>query len=104
MQFFKYTIILTPEKDEPDTYNVSVPALPEVATFGESLEEARFMAQDALELVILSKLEEREKIPPDKKPVRVPKNSKVEELIVTVSHQVSASPASYVKNALSQSP
>ena len=58
MQFFKYTIVLTPEKGEPDTFNVSVPALPEVVTFGKSLEEARFMAQDVLELVILSRLEE----------------------------------------------
>ena len=103
MQFFKYTIVLTPENDESDTYNVSVPALPEIATFGESLEEARFMAQDALELVILSRLEEGEKIPSDKKPKRVPKNSKVDELIVTISHQVTATPAAYVKNAILQS-
>lgn len=104
MQFYKYTIVLTPEKSEPNTFNVSVPALPEVATFGESLEEARFMAQDVLELVILSRLEEGEKIPSDKKPARILKNAKVEEIVVTVSHQVTASPASYVKNAVLQSP
>ncbi len=101
MQFFKYTIVLIPEKSESDTYNVSVPALPEVATFGESLEEARFMAQDALELVILSRLELGEKIPTDKKPAKVPKEAKIEEIVVTVSHQVTASPADYVKHAIS---
>jgi len=100
MQFFKFVIILTADKENPETYNVSVPAFPEIATCGDSLEEARFMAQDALELVILSRLEEGEVIPEDKKLKKIPKNAKVEEIIVTVSHQVETSPADYVKNAL----
>ncbi len=82
---------------------MAVPAFPEIATFGDSIEEARFMAQDALELVVLSRLEEGETIPADKKPKTIPKNAIVEEIIVTVSHDVKASPASYVKHALSQS-
>lgn len=102
MQFYKFTVIFTAEKDEPDTYNVSVPALPEIATFGESFEEARFMAQDALELVVLSRLEEGETVPNDKKPKKIAKGSKVEEIVVTVAHQVHASPADYVKNTLFQ--
>lgn len=70
MRFFKFSIIIKQEKEGGDTvYNVSVPALPEIATFGRSIEEARFMAQDALELVILSRLEEGEIIPADKKPI-----------------------------------
>lgn len=103
MRFYKFTVIFTPEEDEPDTFNVSVPALPEIATFGESIEEARFMAQDALELVILSRLEEGELIPADKKLKQLPDNGIAEEIVVTVSHDVKATPASYVKHALTQS-
>lgn len=103
MQFYKFTILMIPEKDEEGVFNVTVPALPEITTFGESLEEARFMAQDALELVVLSRLEDGEVIPVDKKPKNLPKNAVIDEIIVTVSHEVKASPASYVKNALSQS-
>lgn len=100
MQFFKFTTVLTPEKGEDETYNVTVPALPEVTTFGESLEEARFMAQDAIELVILSRLEEGEQIPQDKKPGKIAKNARVEEVVVTISHQVTASSADHVKTAI----
>lgn len=103
MRFFKFTAIFTPEPDEPDTYNVSVPAFPEICTFGTSFEEAKFMAQDALELVILSRLEDGERIPPDMKPKTLPKNSKSEEIFISVSHQVTASPAEYVKTAIFQS-
>ena len=31
-------------------YNVQVPAIPEICTYGETLEEARQMAQDAISL------------------------------------------------------
>lgn len=100
MRFFKFTVVFTPEKGEPDTYNVSVPALPEVTTFGTSFEDARFMAQDALELVVLSRLEQGEDIPKDKKPQRLPDDAKMEEIIVTVDHHVTATPARYVKTAI----
>ncbi|OGK12560.1 hypothetical protein A3C98_01275 [Candidatus Roizmanbacteria bacterium RIFCSPHIGHO2_02_FULL_37_15] len=103
MQFFKYTITITPDEETTNAYNVSVPAFPEIATCGDSYEEARFMAQDALELVILSHLDEGQKIPPDKKPAKIDKKSRVEEIVVTISHQVTASPADYVKNAIFQS-
>lgn len=73
MRFFKYTVVFTPESDEPNVYNVSVPAFPEICTFGTSYEEAKFMAQDALELVILSRLEDGEEIPSDKKPKKIQK-------------------------------
>lgn len=100
MQFFKFTIILKADKEKPETYNVSVPAFPEITTFGDSLEEARFMAQDALELVILSRLEAGEKIPEDKKLRKIPQNAKVEEIVVAVSHQVETLPVDHVKNTL----
>ena len=103
MRFFKYTVVFTPESDEPDVYNVSVPAFPEICTFGTSYEEAKFMAQDALELVILSRLEDGEEISSDKKPKKMPINGKVEEIFISVSHQVTASPAKHVKTAIFQS-
>ncbi|HLB60216.1 MAG TPA: type II toxin-antitoxin system HicB family antitoxin [Patescibacteria group bacterium] len=88
MKLYKYTAVFTLEKGETDVYNVSFSALPEIATFGESKEEARFMAQDALELVILSRLEECETIPKDKKPTTIPQGAFVEEILVTVAHDV----------------
>lgn len=89
-----------PEEDQKGAYWVKAPALSEVTTGGNSLEEARFMAQDALELVILSRLEEGEPIPEDKKPSRVPKGAVVEEVLVTVSHTVQSAPlTAHVKAA-----
>lgn len=102
MNFYTYTVVFWPEKDDPETFNVSIPSLPEICTFGTSIEEARFMAQDALELTILSRLEGGESIPQDKKPTRLPEGSKIEKLVVTVSHQVEATREMYVKNALTQ--
>ena len=103
MNFYKYTIIMTSDTEESEAYNVSVPAFPEIATFGDSLEEARFMAQDALELVILSRLEEGEMLPKDKKPAKTLSKTIVEEIIITISHRVEATPASHVKHTFTQS-
>lgn len=102
MRFYKYTVIFTKDEDDSQAYNIHVPAMPEICTFGDSLEEARFMAQDAIELVILSRLEEGEAIPKDSKPDRIPKKSIMEEVVVTVAHQVTASPAAHVQQALAQ--
>lgn len=89
MNLYKFTVVFTPEEEDGEVYyNVSVPALPEIHTFGESLGEARFMAQDALELVVLSRLEEGEGVPSNKKPVKVAKGMMVEDVMVTVSHDV----------------
>jgi len=101
MKFYKYTAIFIPEPGEDEVYNVSFPAFPEIATFGESREEARFMAQDALELVIISKLEEGEKIPANKKAAKLPRGAFSEEILVTVTHEVKTTPLTQnVKAAL----
>ncbi|KKU68441.1 MAG: hypothetical protein UX92_C0020G0009 [Candidatus Amesbacteria bacterium GW2011_GWA1_47_20] len=74
MRLYKFTAVLTPTKEGSEMYyQVRVPALSEVVTFGSSVEEAIFMAQDALELVVLSRLEEGEEIPEDKKPAKLSK-------------------------------
>lgn len=104
MRFFKYTIVMTPEKMGKEVYyNVQVPALPEIATFGDSKEEARFMVQDALELSILSRLEDGEDVPADVKTKKAAKNALIEEIVVSVAYDINATPASYVKTALFQS-
>ena len=101
MRFYKYTVIYKPEKERGRAYyNVEVPAYPEICTFGDSLEEARFMAQDALELSVRSDLDENILPRQNKKAKRVIKPNKSEELVIAVSHQVSATPYDYVKDAL----
>jgi len=50
----------------PDcAYNVLVPAIPEICTFGETLEEAREMAGDAIRCYLESALKTGEPIPND---------------------------------------
>ncbi|OGG29337.1 hypothetical protein A2973_02315 [Candidatus Gottesmanbacteria bacterium RIFCSPLOWO2_01_FULL_49_10] len=79
MKLYAFTAVFTPEKGEPDVYTVTVPALPEIVTFGQSRQEARFMAQDALETVVHSRLDENESIPPDKRPSTLSRGSFTEE-------------------------
>jgi predicted RNase H-like HicB family nuclease len=47
-----YTVVLTREPD--GSYTVEVPALPGCLTFGESVDEALAMAEDALSLFVES--------------------------------------------------
>lgn len=101
MRFYKYTVLYSPEKDGKETYyNVTIPAYPEICTFGDSFEEARFMAQDALELSIQSNFDENIAPRSDKKPRKISRQTVTEEIVVGVLHQVSATPFDYVKNAL----
>ncbi|TSC86803.1 MAG: hypothetical protein G01um101416_568 [Microgenomates group bacterium Gr01-1014_16] len=93
MNLYKFSVIVTPTVEDGETYyQVSVPVLPEVITCGDSLEEAVYMAQDALELVVLSRLEEGESIPSDKKPIRLEKGSILKEVLVSVVHDVHSTP------------
>ena len=43
-----------------------MPAIPEICTFGETLEEAREMAEDAIRCYLEGALKEGEPIPEDK--------------------------------------
>ena len=49
-------------------YNVVVPAIPEICTFGETLSEARRMTKDALCCFLESALKTGEPIPKDVEP------------------------------------
>jgi antitoxin HicB len=46
-------------------YSVLVPAIPEICTFGETLQEAREMARDAIRCFLESALKPAEPIPCD---------------------------------------
>lgn len=60
---YRYTVFFEPL--EAGGYNVVVPAIPEICTFGETLPEAREMARDALRCYLESAVKTGETIPPD---------------------------------------
>ena len=57
-----YTVLFEPA--EEGGYTVTVPALPSVVTEGDTLEEARAMAKDAIRLYLKSLEEEGRPFPP----------------------------------------
>ena len=63
-----YTVILTPEP-EAGGHSVTVPALPEVATQGDSVEEALAMAREAIELSLEVRRDQGDPIPADVEPL-----------------------------------
>ena len=62
-QVSNYTVIFQPEED--GGYSVFVPALPGCFTQGETLEEARAMAREAIQLCIESLQVDGETVPDD---------------------------------------
>ncbi|MGH9341976.1 MAG: type II toxin-antitoxin system HicB family antitoxin [Acidobacteriota bacterium] len=67
MREYQYTVFFEPEGSG---FNVIVPAIPEICTFGETLEKAREMARDAIRCYIESALKHGEPIPADVEPTR----------------------------------
>ena len=53
-------------KDTNDTFLVTVPDLPDAITFGETLDEAKLQAVDAIETVMMARMTDREAIPEPK--------------------------------------
>ncbi len=66
MTEYSYTVIF--ERAPEGGYNVIVPAIPEIRTFGGTLNEAREMAQDAIRCFLESARETGEPIPQDVEP------------------------------------
>ena len=66
MKIYHYTVIFEPLTE--GGYNVIVPAIPEICTFGETLKEAKEMVADALRCYIESALKANEPIPEDREP------------------------------------
>ena len=63
LRIYNYTVIFKPL--EEGGYDVIIPAIPEICTFGDTIEEARKMAEDAIKCYIESALELNEPIPID---------------------------------------
>jgi antitoxin HicB len=72
---FNFTVVY--EQLSAGGYNVIVPAIPEIITYGETLEEAREMAADALRCFLESAIETGEPIPEEIAPA-------VEQLAITL--------------------
>ena len=75
MKVLNYTVIMTP--DETGGYVVTCPALPGLVTEGDTLEEAREMAADAIRGYIESLQKDGASIPAD--------NPMIEEVSVEVA-------------------
>jgi predicted RNase H-like HicB family nuclease len=73
---YNYTVVY--EQLSEGGYNVIVPAIPEICTYGETLEEAREMAKDAIQCFVESAIKAGEVVPQDVK-------STVEELAITLA-------------------
>jgi len=63
LRIYNYTVIFKPL--EEGGYDVIIPAIPEICTFGDTIEEAREMAGDAIKCYIESALKLNEPIPID---------------------------------------
>lgn len=63
-QVYEYTAIF--ERNEYGGYTITVPALPGLVTEGRDLEEAKFMAEDAIRCHIEGLRKSREEIPFEK--------------------------------------
>ncbi|MBI2669776.1 MAG: type II toxin-antitoxin system HicB family antitoxin [Candidatus Yanofskybacteria bacterium] len=61
---YSYTVIYEPIKD--GGYQVTVPLLPGLVTYGRSLDEAQEMAQDAILCYLESLQKDKEQIPSEK--------------------------------------
>lgn len=66
MKKYNYTVVFEPVPE--GGYNVVVPAIPEIATFGETLAEAKAMAEDAITCYLESAIKANEPIPEDLEP------------------------------------
>ena len=60
---YGYTTLFEPMPE--GGFNVLVPAIPEICTYGDTLEEAREMARDAIRCYLESALKTGEPIPGD---------------------------------------
>ncbi len=68
----KYSFTMLFEPAEEGGYVVTCPALPGLVTEGDTMEEARRMAEDALRLYLETLIEDGVPIPSDKIPIAQP--------------------------------
>ena len=67
-----YTFTMLFEPAEEGGYVVTCPALPGLVTEGDTMEDAREMAEDALRLYLETLIEDGLPIPSDKTPITAP--------------------------------
>ena len=65
MNRYQYTVLFEPQEGG---FNVIVPAIPEICTFGETMQEARAAAADAIRCYLESAIKNGEPIPADAEP------------------------------------
>ena len=65
-----YTVVLRAEPE--GGFTVLVPALPEIVSYGGTIEEARRMAADAIRCAILGRQDDGEPVPEEGRIVGVP--------------------------------
>ena len=82
---YSFTVLFEPDS-ETGGYVVTCPVLPGVVTQGETIEEARAMAADAIHLYLQSLLEDGEPIPADIDPY--PQREPVREKVTVAVHAV----------------
>lgn len=70
MTTHEYTIVLMPEPDG-SAYNVTVPALPGVFTFGATVEEALDMVREAIAVHLAGLVKDGEPIPEETRAVQI---------------------------------
>lgn len=68
MAEYSYTVLFEPA--EEGGFVVTCPALPGLVTEGDTIEEARAMAEDAIRGYVESLLKDRLPVPSDKAPVK----------------------------------
>jgi len=75
-----YTVLLRAEPE--GGYTVLVPALPEIVSYGETLEEAKRMAADAIECCLLGRRDLREPAPKEADILPVPAAEQTGDLYI----------------------
>jgi predicted RNase H-like HicB family nuclease len=74
------TVVL--RKEPEGGFTVLVPALPEIVSYGETLEEAQRMAADAIRCAIFGRQDEGEPIPVEGPIVTLPAEERTADLII----------------------
>lgn len=69
MTHYHFTVVLEPDREEPQRYNVRVPALRGCLTYGESIEDALANAREAIALYVEGLIEDGAPVPIEEHPV-----------------------------------
>ena len=75
-----YTVVLRAEPE--GGFTVLVPALPEIVSYGRTLEEAKAMAADAIRCTILGRQDIGEPVPEEASVVSIPAEDRTGDLYI----------------------